>query len=235
MLSNRIWFSLATKSLLVLAAFSLAALCLAACASSPSNPARTAANPVELYPLKAEMKPDQVALALHASGFSPAQVEALTALVQRWREGGDIITVQAPRAAADPALAARAQSGARDRLIGLGVPAAAIRLEAYDAPDSGAPLLVSFSRYQGQTLACRNNWDNLTSTRDNNVMSNFGCAVTSNMAAQIANASDIVQPRGTDAPDGERRQTVMGLYAAGKLTASADDPAKSGAVSKAVP
>src|SRR5271170_1914353 len=117
MLSNRIWFSLASKSLLVIAAFSLAALCLAACASSPGNPARIAANPAELYPLRAEIKPDQVALALHATGFSPAQVAALTAMAERWREGGgETITVQAPRAAADPALALRAQTRARDML-----------------------------------------------------------------------------------------------------------------------
>ena len=236
MSSNRIWFELATKSLLVLAAFSLAALCLAACASDPSSPARTAVNPAALYPLKAEIKPDQLALALHPDGLSPAQVQALTAFAASWREEGeDAIVLQAPRGGADPALAGRAQAAARALLLGLGAPEAGVRLATYESADPKAPLLVSFPRYRAKTIVCGRNWDDLTATRDNTVQSNFGCAVATNMAAQIAHPADIDHPRGWDEPSAERRETVLGKYEAGKITAADEDTSKSGNVSKAVP
>jgi pilus assembly protein CpaD len=236
MSSNRIWFELATKSLLVAAAFSIAALCLAACASDPGSPARTALNPGALYPVQAELKADQLALALHAGGLSPAQVQALTVLAARWREEGeDAIVLQAPHGGADPVLAGRAQSGARALLLSLGVPEAGVRLAAYDAADPKAPLLASFSRYQAKAIACGRNWDDLTATRDNTVQSNFGCAVAANMAAEIAHPADIVHPRHWDEPSADRRETVLGNYAQGKITAAQDDPAKSGNVSRVAP
>jgi pilus assembly protein CpaD len=236
MSSNRMRFPLANRTLRAAAALSIAALGLAACASDPASPAHTARNPLELYPLHAELKPDEVALAVHAQGLSPAQVQALTGVAARWRqEGQAAIAVRAPHGGADPALAGRAQAQARDLLASLGVPDAAIRLGVYEAADPKAPLLLSFPRYQAAVAACGRAWDNLTSTEDNAVQSNFGCAVSANMAAQIAYPADIAHPRGVDAPDAGRRTTVMSLYAAGKTTAAADDVAKSGYVSNAVP
>jgi pilus assembly protein CpaD len=236
MSSNRIWFGPATKSLLAPAAFSVAALCLAACASDPGSPARTAVNPDALYPVQAEIKADQLALALHGGGLSPAQVRALTALASRWREEGeDAIVLQAPHGGADPVLAGRAQSDAHTLLLSLGVPESVVRLAAYDAADPKAPLLASFSRYQAKAIACGRNWDDLTATRDNNVQSNFGCAVAANMAAEIAYPADIAHLRGWDEPSADRRETVLGKYAAGKTTAAEDDPLKSGNISRAVP
>jgi pilus assembly protein CpaD len=206
---------------------------LAACASDSASPARAAVNPAALYPLRAEVEPDQVALALHAEGLSAAQTQALAALAARWlRDGGEAITLRAPRGGADPALAARVQADARAVLAGLGVPPAAIRLATYDAADAKAPLLAAYPRYVAQVAACGRAWDDLTATRDNTVQSNFGCAVSANMAAQIANPADITRPRGVDAPDAQRRETVLGAYAAGKTTAAEDDPAKSGAISQ---
>jgi pilus assembly protein CpaD len=66
-------------------------------------------------------------------------------------------------------------------------------------------------------------WDDLTSTGDNGSYANFGCAVTANMAAQIAHPSDIVRPRAEDAPDSGRRMTILEKYREGKVTA-ADEP-----------
>jgi pilus assembly protein CpaD len=235
MSSNRIWF-VATKSLPVMAALSIAALLLAACASDPASPARTALNPGALYPLQAEISPDRLALALHSGGLSPAQIQGLTALAARWREDGeDAIVLQAPHGGADPTLAARAQSDARALLLSLGVPQAGVRLAAYEAADAKAPLLVSFPRYQAKAIACGRQWDDITATRDNTVQSNFGCAVAANMAAQIAHPADIAHPRGLDAPSADRRETVLGKYAQGKVTATEEDPAKSGNVSRVAP
>jgi len=192
---------------------------LAACASDPKNPARTATNPAELYPLKAALTPDRVALALHPDGLSPAQVQALSAFADRWRQDGeDMIRLAAPRGGADVALAMRGQAEAMSLLVRHGVPAASIQLALYETADPKAPLLVSFTRYETKATACGQTWDALTNTEDNNVQSNYGCAVSANMAAQIAHPADIAHPRAEDASDAERREVVLGKYAQGKPT-----------------
>ena len=214
-----------TRTLLVAAAFTLAALCLAACASAPAAGLAHAdpLNPSAQYVLKAEPAVDQIALAVHAGGLSPAQVDALKALAARRRgNGGRLVQLKVP-GKADPALAQRVTAAVRDVLAAAGVPQAEVLAEAYDAPEPSAPLLVSYAYAKAETPVCGRNWDDLTETFDNTVYANFGCAVTANMAAQIANPSDIVHPRTEDGPDVERRMTVLDKYRAGKVTA-ADAP-----------
>ena len=64
-----------------------------------------------------------------------------------------------------------------------------MRVAGYDAgPQPKAPVvLASFSRVVADGPDCRNApWDNLTATKDNEPYNRFGCALTANMAAQIA-------------------------------------------------
>jgi pilus assembly protein CpaD len=233
---NRFIIMTVTRTLLVAAAFSLAALCLAACVASPrDNPARGALNPGALYPLRADPASDQIALALHAEGLSPAQVQALRALADRRRDtvGGPLL-LNAPRSA-DAALVARMQIAARAVLMAQGVADGDIAVAAYDAPGPAAPLLVSYAYLKADIPRCGKKWDELTHTEDNRVQSNFGCAETANMAAQIANPNDIVHPQAEQAPDLQRRLTVLGKYQAGKVTAADEPDAKSGIVSRVAP
>jgi pilus assembly protein CpaD len=123
---------------------------------------------------------------------------------------------------------------ARTRLVGMGAPAAAVRIVGYDAGGApNAPLKVGFPRYRASIPQC-GGWDNITATRGNNAYENFGCAVTANMAAQIANPEDLLGPRDSTPADAGRRDTVMGKYRKGETTASAKEEQATGAVSKAV-
>jgi pilus assembly protein CpaD len=212
----------------------LALLCagLTACASDPGNPARAAKTAEDLYPLHAELRPDQVALAVHADGLSEAQVEALTALAVRWRDARSGPVVLAFPGKTDPQVVARLRSAAAQVLTAQGVAAAVIRVKTYDSVDAAAPLLVSFSRYEAVTPHCGLAWDDLTATEDNNVQPNFGCEISANMAAQIANPADIVHPRAEDEPNASHRAAMMTAYSAGKKVGS-DDGASS-AISRAV-
>lgn len=227
---NRIWFELWTKTLLVAAAFSLAALCLAACASDPKSPAVTARNPGALYALKAESATDKIALAMHANGLSAAQRDALGAMAaRRVQSNGGVVTVSLPRSGADPALAGRL---AETVAATFNVDGAPVVRSTYETDDPKAPLLVSYEYDKADVPACNRAWDDLTHTADNRVYSNFGCAVTANMAAQIANPSDLRRPRGEDAPDAVRRLTVLGKYQDGKVTSADDDVSKSAIIAK---
>lgn len=212
----------------------LAALGLAACASSPKNPARTATNVDMLFPLKATPQPDQIALAAHADGLSYAQANALRSLAGRLGgpDGGQV-KIEAPQGAIESLLSAKAAQGVRDALVADGVPAEEIVVASYESSDPKAPIKVSFVALKTQVAAC-GKWDDLTHTRDNNVQSNFGCAVSANMAAQIADANDVVHPHEEQAPSAERRITVLGKYTQGAVTSSQSDAAASVAISKAI-
>ncbi len=63
---------------------------------------------------------------------------------------------------------------------------------------------------------------------------NFGCAVTSNMTAQIADPGDLLGPRTMTPQDAARRQVVLQKYRAGEKTGAEIDDGANGAVSQAV-
>ena len=55
-------------------------------------------------------------------------------------------------------------------------------------------------------------------TISNGTPRNFGCSLQRNMAAQIADPRDLMQPRPMEASDASRRTTVVGKYEAGQVT-----------------
>jgi pilus assembly protein CpaD len=209
-----------TRTLPVIAVLLAAAAGLSACAAGPGgkatpNPALQVANPGALFPLKVEEAKDQIALAIHADGLSTAQGEALKALAGRRSEArGGVVTVSLPEGA-DAAVAGRMDGAIEATLGQLGVP---VTRAAYRTEDAKAPILVSYAYDKADIPACGKHWQDLTKTKDNTVQSNFGCAVNANMAAMIANPSDIRAPRAEDGASAERRVTVLEKYEAGKPT-----------------
>lgn len=179
--------------------------------------------------------PDEVQLALHAEGLSAAQSQALDGLVNRWlaAEAREIV-VSAPTGGATGEVAGRMAMAARQRLVAMGAPPAKVRVMGYDAAGApNAPLKVGFLRYTAQVPQC-GGWENITGTRNNTAYENFGCAVTANMAAQVANPEDLLHPRDMTPADAGRRATVLDKYRRGEVTSSAKDEQSNGAVSKVV-
>jgi pilus assembly protein CpaD len=224
--------------LLKLAATGLVLTLLSACASS-SDPAAQAALPPRtdseqwMNRVQIDAHPDEVALVLHAE-LSPAQAQALDNLLDRWMaEEGREIVVSAPTGGADSELAGRMAVAVRQRLVALGAPAAHVRVVGYRAGAPNAPLKVGFVRFEAKVPQC-GGWENIAATRNNTAYENFGCAVTANIAAQVANPEDLLGPRGTTPADAGRRDTVIGKYRSGASSASAKEEQATGAVSKAV-
>jgi pilus assembly protein CpaD len=220
-----------------LAATGLVLALLGACASS-SDPGAQASLPRTdteqwMNRVQIDAHPDEVALVLHEA-LSPAQSEALDSLLDRWMaaEGREIV-VRAPTGGADPELAGRMAVAVRQRLVALGAPAAHVRVVGYPAGAPNAPLKVGFVRFEAKGPTC-GAWENIAATRNNEAYDNFGCAVTANMVAQVANPEDLLGPRATTPADAGRRDTVLGKYRAGTSSASAREEQAAGAVSKAV-
>ena len=224
--SRRLAFGLTCLALAVLAA---------GCATDAHKPASQAQaiTPTEQFPLTARETPGELRLAAHAAGLSAAQRDALAALADRWlQEGGDAVTIRAPTSGADPRAAYETSAQAAALLRALGVPDEQIHRVGYEPAGAGpAPVVVAYSTYRAEIPRCGLKWENLSTNRKNQPMSNFGCAVSANLAAQIADPADIAAPRALAPTDAGRRTTILDKYRQGQLTSGAADSAASGAVS----
>jgi pilus assembly protein CpaD len=209
----------------------LAALALAGCASDTA--VRTAVTPTQAWTdkVRVEAEPEILRLGVHADGMSANQAAAVADFVGQWmRAEGGVISVQAPLGAS-PRMVASVQA----HLAAQGAPLSMIDLASYDAAgDPAAPIVVAFDRFIVDTPLCGQNWESLTRTRNNEAFGNFGCAVTSNIAAQVANPQDLLRPRVMTPADAQRRATVLGRYRQGQTTSSARDDQAAGAISRAV-
>ncbi len=223
-----------------LAATGLVLALLAACATTAVDPHAAVEAPrtdSELWTsqVHVDSHPDEVQLVVHAEGLSANQNQALDGLLNRWlaAEGREIV-VSAPIGDTHGDAAGRMAVAARQRLVAMGAPAASVRVMGYDAAGApNAPLKVGFLRYTAQTPQC-GGWENIAATRDNVAYENFGCAVTANMAAQVANPEDLLSPRASAPVDSGRRAIVLDKYRKGEVTSSAKDSQSDGVVSRAV-
>ncbi|MDO8411267.1 MAG: CpaD family pilus assembly protein [Phenylobacterium sp.] len=211
---------------------------LSACASAPPRDGAVAnpATPLDQYRAQVTPRPEEVLLAIHAQGVSGPQADALSGLVAGWRAAdGGAIRIQAPTSGVDSAAAYRMGESVRAFLVSQGAPPAAIQVVGYDARGAAqAPMIVGYLRYEAKVPDCGESWDNLSSSWDNRVSANFGCAVTANLAAQIANPADLAGPRAMDAPDAARRADVLAKYREGAITSSETDERSTGVVSQVV-
>ncbi|MFI4933204.1 MAG: CpaD family pilus assembly protein [Caulobacterales bacterium] len=209
-------------------------LALGACAGTGGTGKPDPILPTERFSIDVRSAPEELKLASHTTGLTSTQADALETFAHDWMdaEGGDI-TIKAPEHGDDPAGAYRTATGARDVLMAQGAAAQKVRIVGYEAGgDPHAPIIVAFLRYHAQGPDCGHEWGNLASTADNNGYAEFGCSVTANMAAQIANPADLLGPRDSPPPDAGRRQTILDHYRKGDISSSTKDPQADGTFSK---
>lgn len=213
------------QALTILAGVAL--ITLGACASDGDGKAdkRPPITPSERFAIEVQPDPQELKLAAHGGGLSQAQVDALGDFVARWNdtERGPI-TIKAPEHGPDHASVYRTATETRDRLVSAGVPAVDVRIVGYDAGgDDHAPVRVGFLRYEARGPQCGQSWSDLAKP-DTNGYPEFGCAVTANIAAQVAYPADLLRPEGATPPDGPRRESVLNAYRRPSTTSTPKDP-----------
>lgn len=228
MSSNRV------PRLLRLALCACSALTVTACATNGPERAEQASLPTEQFKTTVTTRPEEVLLAPHPEGLSPAQQAAVYELIDHWRSrAAGPITVQTPVAGNDDTFEATAKIDAF--LQAYGVSEHDLRFKRYEAgADPRAPIRVGFSAYAVDIPKCGQSWGNLANNIDNQVTPNFGCAVTANIAAMVAKPSDLMFPQASTPSDASRRQVVLEKYRQGAVTSSAKDEQAQGVVSHAV-
>lgn len=207
------------------------ALALGACATTDEGPPPV--NSLARYSLQVEPGLDRIALAVHDNGLSETQRIALGNLAGRYSSAGAAwLRVEAP-AGDDPAATAQAYA-VRDTLQSLGVPGDRIMLVGYAAPDPRAPVLAGFETLRPVIPNCANEPRAMEGSASNRSALGFGCAVTANMAAQIANPRDIQVPRTMTPAETGRSAVVFAKYRTGEITSAEQEPLIEGRVAQAV-
>lgn len=215
---------------------SLACLALGACVSDQGDSLTQArpVTPTERYAIQVKPAPVELMLAAHGSGLSEAQAAALRDFVGRYNDADrGAITIKAPEHGPDQSGVYRTATAARDYLISQGAMPGDVRIEGYDAGGDGkAPVRVSFVGYHAEGPVCGNSWSDISREANNQVYPEFGCALTANVAAQIADPADLLHPRASDPPDALRRSDVITKYRQAQTTSTPKDPQADGTFSQ---
>ena len=74
----------------------------------------------------------------------------------------------------------------------------------------------------------------MSTNLSNQSSANLGCAITANMAAQIANPRDILGPQPMTPADSGRAAVVFNAYRNGRPSSTAQEPLVNGQISAAV-
>ena len=210
------------------------ALGLAGCSAVSTGQMNTApVTPLSQYVLQVEPGVDRIALAVHDQGLSANQHVALRGLVSRFSaEQASVLRIEAPTGN-DPVTSAQAYA-MRDAVQSMGVPGPMIQVVGYDAPDPRAPVLAGFEVLRAHVPDCSAEPRNLGTRFSNMPTGGFGCAVTANMAAQIADPRDIRGPRNLQPADSGRAAVVFARYRQGELTAAEQETLVAGRIARAV-
>jgi pilus assembly protein CpaD len=126
------------------------------------------------------------------------------------------LRIAIPANSANAAAASALRNQVRKALTEAGVPSVRIVLTSYNSPasDVSAPVKLSFVAVTAITDECGQWPSDLTgpTLQQNKNYENFGCASQQNLAAQIANPTDLVGPRGMSPIDAANRATVIQTY-----------------------
>lgn len=126
-----------------------------------------------------------------------------------------VIQIMLPRGSANSHAAQIVRKDIRRQLAAVGVPAKRVIETGYEAGTTGdaAPIRLSYVAIAAQTAPC-GEWpeDLALNTLQNRNYYNFGCATQSNLAAQIANPTDLIGPRQMSPIDAEQRGEVINTW-----------------------
>jgi pilus assembly protein CpaD len=224
-----------SKELRLIGAMVGLSLMLGACSETTGSVATTPAGVPEDYRLRhpitvQEANRSIVLFVGHArGGLSTAQRDDVAGLARSWvAEGTGAIVVDVPVNTSNARAAESAYHEARAVLEAGGVPGNAIRQHRYtpDDPRTLATVRLTYSRMTAVAGPCGVWPEDLgPSTKDPSYMENksyynFGCAYQRNMAAMVANPSDLVQPRAETPAYTARRTEGFEKYRKGATTAT---------------
>lgn len=131
------------------------------------------------------------------------------------REAG-YVAVLVPAGSANEAAALRTSGQITGYMNGQGVARDRIMVQSYQSPvaEASPPIRISYSAMKAYTDKCGRWPADALETTDNKHYADFGCSSQNNLAAQIANPTDLLGPRRPGTIDAENRDVAIGDYKA---------------------
>lgn len=169
------------------------------------------------HPIIIADKDEKIDLPVAASsrGATDSQRATLAGFLANYdRSAAPPLTIIKPVGSANAVAAAEAAKDFAQLAKQSGVPAHLIMIASYAAApeEVAAPVRVSFSAMRAQTGPCGRWPKDILETSDNKHYANFGCSYQNNIAAQIANPSDLLGPRKQTPIDAANRGRVIDDY-----------------------
>lgn len=146
------------------------------------------------------------------------------------------LVVSMPKDASNPQLAVGAVAEIRQLAWEAGVNYEAMLGAAYDANGrTSTPVVMAYKTYKATAPKCLSlAQQDVTNAISNSDLPSLGCAIRTNMAAMIAEPSDLLGERDLDEGDLSRRSRQLELWRNGETTAAARAEGESAVVSNAV-
>jgi len=157
--------------------------------------------------------------AAHLSVKQSATVESFGR--ESRRQGASGVIVMVPSGSANESAAHRLSRDVTAALMRGGVPAHAIERRVYSAvgPEDVAPIRIAYPRIVARVPHECGEWPaQATSDVANHDYWNFGCATQANIAAMVADPTDLVAPAPLGEGDATRRAVVLQAYRKGEKT-----------------
>lgn len=169
------------------------------------------------HPIMISEKDQKLDLPVAASskGMTQTQRQVLLGFYEAYDNGAaPVLTIATPAGSANE-LAAR--SAARDfakLATANGIRKDRIALVSYQATsaETSAPVRLVYTSIRAHTDKCGRWPGDLLDTTENKHYANFGCSYQNNLAAQIANPTDLLGPRKRTTIDAENRSEVIDIY-----------------------
>lgn len=199
-----------TRALIALLALAPAA----ACATKPEPvDGRAVASQADRHPITVVRAEERLELDLQPEGLSQLQIDELNAFGRLYRSiGRGPLQIEAP-AEVDAEFLTRVRAA----LVDGGVNFAA--LAQSERPGAAGFVAVSFARLEAQAPRCAPLYtQNLARQTDNRSHESFGCSMSANLAAMVADPADLQGPRAFGPRDGARRTTIFERFRNGQPT-----------------
>lgn len=238
--SRQTFKRLRAASLLVVLAASLGA-----CKHTGDDIATTASIPAdyrERHPIVVQEadRSIEVFVGTGRGGLTSSQRTDVAAYAQTWlQEGTGPMAINVPVSTPNARAAAQSVRDIQELVSSIGVPAKGVTIRKYTPADPRqfATIRLSYPRITADAGPCGQWPEDLGPTlkgtlyQSNRSHWNHGCAMQRNMAAMVANPSDLVQPRPESPSYTARRAVVLGKYVRGEPTAAQNPEADKNKIS----
>ena len=213
----------------VIARIGLIAAALGGCANMKTEPTIVGSVPTDGYkhrhPIVLQEAAETIDLPVGSQSgiLSERMAHTVTLFAQEARRRGATgVTIMVPSGSANETTAYRMARQVAMAVERGGIARTAINRAPYQVedPSADAPIRVAYARIKALVPHRCGRWPDAVATGklSNEDDWEFGCATQTNIAAMVADPSDLVTPVGLDPADGDRRTKILTNYRAGTQT-----------------